>query len=149
EVRPVLDAIGAGVHRVSEIAGRMGRPATSLARPLDRLVGMGLATREVPFGESSSKRALYRITDPFFRLWFRVVAPNRGPLATMSPAARRALLAKHWPGLLDEAWERLCRDSVSQLDDWSTASRWWRGNDPEWDVVAESLDRTRLLLGEV
>jgi len=31
----------------------------------------------------------------------------------------------------------------------STASRWWRGNEPEWDVVAESLDRTKLLIGEV
>lgn len=149
EVRPVLDAIGAGVHRVSEIAGRMGRPATSLARPLDRLMGMGLATREVPFGEPGSKRALYRIADPFFRLWFRVVAPNRGPLATMSSTARRALLAKHWPALLGEAWEQLCRDAVARLGDWSSASRWWRGNDPEWDVVAESLDRTKLLLGEV
>ncbi|HET7504535.1 MAG TPA: ATP-binding protein [Kofleriaceae bacterium] len=149
EVRPVLDAIGAGVHRVSEIAGRMGRPATSLSRPLDRLVGMGLATREVPFGESGSKRALYRIADPFFRLWFRVVAPNRGPLATMSTAARRALLAKHWPGLLGEAWEQLCRDSVPRLGEWSSSSRWWRGNEQEWDVVAESIDRTKLLLGEV
>jgi len=149
EVRPVLDAIGAGAHRVSEIAGRMGRAATSLARPLARLVGMGLATREVPFDESGSKRALYRIADPFFRMWFRVVAPNRGPLATMNSTSRRALLATHWPGLLGQAWEELCRDSVPRLGDWSTASRWWRGNEAEWDVVAESLDRTKLLLGEV
>jgi uncharacterized protein len=149
EVRPVLDAIGAGVHRLSEIAGRIGRPATSLARPLDRLVGMGLATREVPFGEPGSKRALYRMADPFFRLWFRVVAPNRGPLATMSSAARRALLAKHWPGLLGQSWEELCRDAVPRLGDWSTASRWWHGNEAEWDVVAESIDRTKLLVGEV
>jgi hypothetical protein len=149
EVRPVLDAIGAGAHRVSEIAGRMGRPATSLARPLDRLIGMGLATREVPFEESGSKRALYRIADPFFRLWFRVVAPNRGPLAVMKSALRRALLAKHWPGLLGQAWEELCRASVPRLGAWSTASRWWRGNEPAWDVVAESLDRTKLLVGEV
>jgi hypothetical protein len=149
EVRPVLDAIGAGAHRVSEIAGRMGRPATSLARPLDRLIGMGLAAREVPFEESGSKRALYRIADPFFRLWFRVVAPNRGPLATMTSASRRALLAKHWPGLLGQSWEELCRDAVPRLGNWSTASRWWRGNEPEWDVVAESIDRTKLLVGEV
>jgi hypothetical protein len=149
EVRPVLDAIGAGAHRVSEIAGRMGRPASSLARPLDRLVGMGLATREVPFDESGSKRALYRIADPFFRMWFRVVAPNRGPLATMSSASRRALLAKHWPGLLGQSWEELCRDSVPRLGEWSTASRWWRGNEADWDVVAESIDRTKLLVGEV
>jgi len=149
EVRPVLDAIGAGVHRVSEIAGRMGRPATSLARPLDRLLGMGLAMRDVPFEESGSKRALYRIADPFFRMWFRVVAPNRGPLAIMNAASRRALLAKHWPGLLGQSWEELCRDSVPRLGDWSAASRWWRGTEPEWDVIAESTDRTKLLVGEV
>ena len=70
---------------------------------------------EVPFDESGSKRALYRIADPFFRMWFRVVAPNRGPLATMSSASRRALLAKHWPGLLGQSWEELCRDSVPRL----------------------------------
>ena len=110
---------------------------------------MGLAAREVPFDDSGSKRALYRIRDPFFRLWFRVVAPNRGPLATMNAAARRALLAKHWPGLLGQAWEELCRDAVPGLGDWSTASRWWSGHEPAWDVVAESIDRTRLLVGEV
>lgn len=51
--------------------------------------------------------------------------------------------------LVGEAWEQLCRDSVSRLGEWSIASRWWRGNDPEWDVVAESLDRSKPLLGEV
>ena len=148
EVRPVLDAIGAGVHRVSEIAGRMGRPATSVSRPLDRLVQMGLVRREIPFGEVSSRRALYRIADPFFRLWFRVVAPNRGPLAVMTGVARRALLAKHWPGLVASTWEELCRDAVPRLGAWMPAARWWQGNEPEWDVVAESHDRSRLLLGE-
>src|SRR5690606_30187438 len=80
EVRPVLDAIGAGAHRVSEIAGRLGRPPTSLSRPLDRLIELGLAVRDIPFGEPprSSRRSLYRIADPFTRLWFRVVAPHRG-----------------------------------------------------------------------
>src|SRR5262245_52467000 len=42
ELRPVLDAIGAGAHRVSEIAGRLGRPATSLGYALDPLIGMTL-----------------------------------------------------------------------------------------------------------
>jgi AAA+ ATPase superfamily predicted ATPase len=149
EVRPVLDAIGAGVHRVSEIAGRMGRAATSIARPLDRLVQMGLVRRDVPFGEPSSKRALYRIADPFFGMWFRVVAPNRGPLATMSPAGRSALLARHWSHLVAAAWEQLCRDATPRLGDWFPGVRWWHGNAPEWDVVAESIDRRRLLVGEV
>lgn len=160
EVRPVLDAIGSGAHRVSEIAGRLGRPATSMARPLDRLIGLGLVRREVPFGEpeSRSKRSLYRIADPFLRLWFRVVAPNRGRLASGTPAQRRELLDRHWPGLVASAWEELCRMRLGRvrasaplhrLGPFGPASRWWHGDAPEWDLVAESLDGRRLLLGEI
>ena len=159
EVRPLLDAIGAGAHRVSEIAGRIGRPATSMSRPLDRLIGMGLARREIPFGESErkSKRSLYRIDDPFFRLWFRVVAPHRGQLATASKAGRRQLLERHFDTLNAQAWEDLCRihltavrksGSIGKLGPWGPGQRWWKANLPEWDVVASSLDDQRLLLGE-
>jgi AAA+ ATPase superfamily predicted ATPase len=160
ETRPVLDAIGAGAHRVSEIAGRLGRPATSMARPLDRLLGLGLIHRELPFGEDgkSSKRGLYKIGDPFFRLWFRVVAPYRAQLASGTPAARRQILARFWDNLCAQGWEELCRQQVTrlpaerslgQLGPWGPASRWWHGAQPEWDLVSESLDGRRVLLGEV
>jgi AAA+ ATPase superfamily predicted ATPase len=152
ETRPLLDAIGAGAHRVSEIAGRLGRPATSMARPLDRLVGLGLVRRELPFGETEkgSKRALYKIADPFFRLWFRVVAPYRAQLASGTPAARRRLLARFWDSLCAQGWEELCRQQVPHMpEEWGPAARWWHRTQPEWDVVSESLDGERVLLGEV
>jgi hypothetical protein len=160
DVRPVLDAIGSGAHRVSEIAGRVGRPATSMSRPLERLLGLGLARREVPFGdpEKKSRRSLYKIDDPFFRLWFRTVAAHRAQLAAGSRQTRSALLSRFWNGLVAQAWEDICRGGVPRLDSpsalaklgpWGSASRWWKGNEPEWDIVAESIDGKRLLLGEV
>jgi len=159
DVRPVLDAIGAGAHRVSEIAGRVGRPATSMSRPLDRLLGLGLARREVPFGEpeKSSRRSLYKVDDPFFRLWFRTVAPHRAQLASGSRAARAALLSRFWNGLVAQAWEDICRAGIPRLETtalqelgpWGAASRWWKGSAPEWDAVSESVDGRHLLLGEV
>jgi hypothetical protein len=120
---------------------------------------MGLVRREVPFGEDerSSKRSLYRITDPFTRLWFRVVAPHRALLATATRAGRLGLLNKLWAQLLGEGWEELCRLLVPTLDPstslgalgpWGPASRWWRGGDPEWDLVSRSLDGSRILVGE-
>ncbi len=155
ETRPVLDAIGAGVHRVSEIGGRLGRPATSMSRPLDRLVEIGLVRREIPFGESEkkSKRALYKIADPFSRLWFRVVAPHRGVLAASPRQVRRQILDRFWRHLAGQAWEELCRHRLTLLGDvasgpWGPASRWWRGSQPEWDVVSAAVDGKRLLLGE-
>ena len=48
----VLSLIGAGCHRLSEIAGRLQKPATALSGPLRRLVDMGFVRRDVPFGAS-------------------------------------------------------------------------------------------------
>ncbi len=159
ELRPVLDAIGMGASRLSEIAGRMGRQATSLSRPLSRLVEMGLLRREVPFGEEEkkSRRSLYRVEDSFFRLWFRVVAPNQAKLLTSNTEARRALFARHWPGLVSLAWEDLCRrllprievgSPLGDLGPWGPAQRWWRRDLPEWDAVAETACGGMLLFGE-
>jgi AAA+ ATPase superfamily predicted ATPase len=135
EVRPVLDAIGGGSHRVSEIAGRLGRPATSLSRPLERLLELGLAAREVPFGESpkASRRSLYRIADPFTRLWFRVVAPHRAQLVSSARRVRLSVLDRCWNSLAAQAWEELCRHRLPWLSHaelgapgtWQTGDRWW------------------------
>jgi len=153
EVRPILDAIGAGAHRVSEIAGRLGRAATSLSRPLDRLVGMDLVRREVPYGDPprSGKRSIYRIDDPFFRLWFRVVAPHRAALVAGTTASRATVLSRHWDTLAGLAWEDLCRAQLPRfaaLGDFAPPQRWWSGNAPEWDLIADAVDGRSTLVGE-
>jgi len=159
-LRPLLDVIGAGAHRLSEIAARLGQPATSLSRPLARLVELGLVRREQPFGapERSGKRSLYRIADPFVRLWFRTVAPNRSALAAAPADVRRTLFLRVWPALLAQTWEELCRQAVPRLGlrsgsrtataSWGPAGRAWSRDQVEWDVVARSLDGASLLLGE-
>lgn len=156
ELRPLLDAIGTGAHRVSEIAARIGRPATSLSRALDRLRELGLIEREIPFGqtEHETKRTQYRIVDPFLRLWFRVVAPHRTRLACGSKKERLELLRAHWPTLRAEAWQQLCRDQLGvphkrpkAFGAWGPARPFWQGSSAEWDLVSRSLDGKQLLLG--
>ena len=160
-LRPLLDVIGNGAHRVSEIAGRLGKPASSLSRPLASLVEMGFVRRDTPFGTDpkSGKRSLYRIDDPFLRLWFRVVAPRRAALAASPRETRLAYWRRYRTSLEAVAWEELCRGVVpllhrsdtnlGRLGPWEPAQRYWRGNAPELDIVARSVDGKRLLVGEV
>jgi len=151
-LRPILDAIGLGAHRSSEIAGRLQTAATSITRSLQQLQRLGYVRREVPFGvnEKRSKKAVYKLADPFLRLWFRVVASHRGRLQSAAKAGRRQLLSVAWPQLRAEAWEELCRESVPFLRplnrDWCRAGRLW--GDREWDLVSTSLEGDTLLLGE-
>ena len=159
-LRPLLDVIGSGAHRVSEIGARLGRPASSLSRPLSALAEMGLVLREIPFGSDprSGKRSLYKIADPFFRLWFRVVAPHRAALAEAPRETRLAYWRRYRAGLESTAWEELCRMAVpllhindgplADLGPWEPPRRYWHGNDPELDIVAHSVDGTGILIGE-
>ncbi|MGH3872512.1 MAG: AAA family ATPase [Pseudonocardiaceae bacterium] len=70
----VLTAIAAGAARRSEIAGRIGRPATAIAHLLAGLQQVGLVARlEDAFRE---RRGIYRLTDPLIRLHELVIGPN-------------------------------------------------------------------------
>jgi AAA+ ATPase superfamily predicted ATPase len=154
----LLSLIGGGCHRLSEIAGRMGKPAGSLARPLANLIELGYVRRDVPFGEDarSGKRTLYALRDPFLRFHFRFVQPHRSMLELGLLDSAEAALQRDFGAYAAGIWEDLARESVPFLKiagrDWGPASRWWgRGNDGqplELDVVAESLDRKALLIGE-
>ena len=160
-LRPLLDAIGAGGHRISEVAGRLGRPVASLSRPLATLREMNFVRREIPFGSdpASGKRSLYRIDDPFLRLWFRVVAPRRAVLAEAPRDTRLRYWLRYRVSLEAHAWEELCRMAVpalhrcdgplAGLGPWEPAQRYWHGNAPEFDIVARSVDGRRMLVGEV
>ena len=74
----ILSVVGNGSNRLSEIAGKLNKPATQLSRPIDNLIQLGYLKREVPFGESekNSKRGIYRIADPFMNFYFTFLVPN-------------------------------------------------------------------------
>jgi AAA+ ATPase superfamily predicted ATPase len=103
----VLEAIGRGAHRPSEIAGRLGVPQTSLSKLLKALLDAHLVVREIPFGlsERDSKRILYRIADPALRFWYSVYSPHRSRWASYSDREKADLLSDH-SGAVFEDWVR-------------------------------------------
>lgn len=156
----VLELVAGGATRASEIASRIGLPITTLARPLARLLDLGLVAREVPWGESprDTKRSLYRVADPFLRTWFRFVEPHRSRLERGDFELVHRIVAERWPQHLGETWEELVRSTLPVLTiagaKWASADRWWgRGTDGapvELDVVGPSVsDSKRVLAGEV
>lgn len=154
----LLSLVARGCHRLSEIAARVEKPATSLVRPLQRLLDLGLVGRDVPFGSTlrDTKRTLYRVSDPFLQFWFRWVEPSWSLLEARQVERVAAGIRKGFPQHVAGAWEDLARASVARLEafghHWRPASRWWgTGLDRqpmELDVVAERDDGRGLLVGE-
>ena len=154
-LRPILDAIGLGANRLSEVAGRMGKSVTALSRPIERLIELDLIQREIPYGidPENSKKTLYKIKDPFLRFWFKIVASRRSLFSQVSASIRHQWLKEGLPNLFAITWEELCRSAVPILsENWETiyeqAGRFWQGQGPEWDILSQSPDGRHFLIGE-
>ena len=158
----IMSYIGNGANRLSEIASRSNEPATNLSRPLKKLIDLGFIEREVPFGtdEKSSKKSLYRIADPFMSFYYQFVVPDRSFIELERRFPVEQALAAHFPEYVGIQWEKLCRDTVTgNLINgilYGKAHRWWgtvlneerKPEQIEFDVMAESLDKKYLLVGE-
>lgn len=127
----LLEAIGRGAHRPSEIAGRIGVPQTNLSRLQQQLTDASIITRELPWGQSvrTTKRALYRLADPALRFWFSVYSPHRSRWPTYPEEVRRKLIHDHAATVFEDH----CRAQFPG------AQRWWHG-DLEIDLVAPDPD---------
>ena len=133
----LLEAVGRGAERPSEIASRMGTRQTNLSRLLQQLLDGSILTREMPYDESvrSTKRVLYRIQDPATRFWFRVYSPHQSRWAGYAAAQKRQLIHSHAASVFED----FCRARVPE------SRRYWeRGL--EIDLVGPSPDDPETLL---
>lgn len=158
----LMSYIGSGANRLSEIAARCNEPATNLSRPLKKLIDLGYLSKDVPFGvlEKNSKKSLYKIADPFMAFYYQFVVPNRSFIELQRPKPVEQALKAHFAEYVSLQWESLCRDAVTgNLIDgvlYGEAKRWWgavlnedkKPEQLELDVVAESVDKKYLLVGE-
>ncbi len=154
----VIEAIANGERTWQGITRRVGRDGGSLSRAVQWLIGMRLLDRVVPITESNpakSKRAVYRITDPYVAFWHRFVSPMIS--AGMVGLASGERLWEHQvaPRLDDymgPVFEGVCRSFVRRTDRLPFAplrvGEWWDADSRnEIDVVAIGGDG-ELLLGE-
>lgn len=155
----IVNLVGNGNHRITEIANKLEKPTTSLSRPLANLIEMGYLKKELPFGEpeKDSKKGLYWIADPFMNFYMQFIAANRSIIELGLWDVIKKQLDVKLPHLYANVWEELVRNSIPYLrlanTDWSKAYRYWGKPDKkieiEIDVLAESIDKKSLLIAEV
>jgi AAA+ ATPase superfamily predicted ATPase len=154
----ILTIVGNGSNRLSEIATKINKPANQLSRPIENLIQLGYLKREVPFGEhvKNSKKGVYRIADPFMNFYFTFAAPNLSRLELNLTEQVYSIFESKAAYFVSAEWENLCRKCIPMEPvrgiSFDIAYRWWGSNTEnkpmEIDVVAESIDKKYLLVGE-
>jgi AAA+ ATPase superfamily predicted ATPase len=152
----ILAAIASGETKFNRIQQLIGVERGALSSSLRTLLELGWIRRELPFGERSDRRAIYRVADPFLTFWYRFVAPLASSLQFSDPATVYA--AQVAPRLSDymgwSVFEEICGQWLQRnaqqhlgLNVREMARYWSRDGHTEIDLMAE-LDNGTFLFGE-
>ncbi len=154
QINSILSLIASGVNKLSEIAGRLQKPATHISKPLQFLIELDYLKREIPFGENekTAKKSFYRIKDPFIRFNFSFVLPNRSLIELEKEDLIKKKLISSWESYVSETYEDLCRESIPALfikrGNFSRGKRYWT-KDVEIDIVSKEANTNQFIVGKV
>ena len=112
----ILQSLGSGTGRISEIGARLGLPANQLTHYMDLLRDLFLVYREVPVLEKNpakSKKGFYQVADPFLRLWFGTIFPYESFLEFGRVDTVKKRLKPQIDAHISHCFELLCRKYVA------------------------------------
>lgn len=149
----IVRAIAAGGTRVAEISNATQIPTPNLVKMLHRLEALGYVEARAPLSPkgNEAKRSSYRLSDPFFRFWFRFVFPNRSLLERRRVKEVLAIVERDLDSFMGLAFEDCCREWVGHfagdaLPHSEQLGSWWsRDGQTELDIVGASRSRYDLL----
>ncbi len=146
----ILQAIASGRTRANEI---QDFAQVAVERPLKKLLTLGFITRKVPAFDNleTSKRAIYRLADPYFIFWFRFIAQNRDQIAR--GLGERLIDQKILPYLDDHMgpiFEEMARQHARRNFDIERVDAWWSTDGKhEIDLVGLGAHQSLQFVGTV
>ena len=132
----VITAAATGASRMSEISAKVGETTGACSAYIKNLISLGILKRELPYGENSARKAIYRVADNMFRFWYRFVPENMSAIArgAQDPVWRR--IRPLLPAYMGSVFEEICEQYLWKLlaegrspVDFTELGRWW-GSDP-------------------
>ncbi len=152
----ILGAIAAGETQFGRIQQHAGVEKGALSFFLKTLQELGWIRRELPFGDTTDRRALYKTADPFLTFWYRFVVPLSSALQFSDPIIiYKERVEPHLADFMGRyVFEEICTQWLQKyaqdklkLDIKKMGRYWSRNGRTEIDIMAE-LNSGNFLFGE-
>ncbi len=144
----IMRAILEGSTKLGEIANSAKVDVTNMPKYLNRLVKLRMIRKLWPITSPKEKRALYELTDNYFRFWLTYVYPYQEEIED-SPEHHLDFIRQRYPEYVGRTFERFCMLSLRRIypGRFNKVGRWWY-KDREIDIVAMNNKTTELLFCE-
>lgn len=133
----ILSAIANGKNKVQEISDYIHEEKSKVSKYLVVLQTMRIVKKCIPCGESnSSRKGIYRLTDNFFRFWFRYEFTNNVYYEMLGSKTAAGEIMKGISDYMGDAFEGICLEYMVRMATKGKLpfvpykiGKWW-GNNP-------------------
>lgn len=152
----ILQAIGLGRTKFSEIAQAASVPVTALPKYIRTLINLRLVKKEASVTESipeKSKRGFYSLSDAFLRFYFGFVFPNSSLIKSGNYEAVFDKYGEVLTNLVAKTYEDTSSEFIQnamlqeKLPHFEKLGRWWDGSN-EIDLVGLNKRENTILFVE-
>lgn len=155
----VVTAIATGSSKLSEIANKIGEDTSVCAMYIKNLISLGIVKKEMPFGETSTRKTIYSIEDNMFCFWYRFIPENTSAIARGAKDIVYKKIEPFLSGYMGSVFEEICKQYLwRQLLKGETEilftdiGRWWGSNpktkqQEEIDILGTE-DKDTAIFGE-
>lgn len=155
----VVTAIATGSSKLSEIANKIGEDTSVCAMYIKNLISLGIVKKEMPFGETSTRKTIYSIEDNMFCFWYRFIPEYTSAIARGAKDIVYKKIEPFLSGYMGSVFEDICKQYLwRQLLKGETdilftdIGRWWGSNpktkqQEEIDILGTS-DKDTAIFGE-
>jgi len=141
--KAILEAIGSGRGRTSEISDVTQIAVNTLDPYLKVLMRLGIISKITPVTDGKrSKRSRYVISDPLFRFWFTFAEPFKSDLELGRTDRCRAVVQAQLPSFVGKAFEGICTEFLTRQfpGRWPRMGPWWGVRRVEGQRIVEEID---------
>lgn len=155
----IITAIATGASRMSEISNKVGENTNVCSIYMKNLINLGIVQKEIPYGETASRKSVYSIEDNMFRFWYRFVSENNSVIARGAADLVYKRIEPQLSDYMGKVFEEICKQYLWKRllagtlpIEFTSLGRWW-GNDSaeksqaEIDIMGEQ-DKNTALFGE-
>jgi hypothetical protein len=152
----ILKSIAFGNTKIGDIINDTGLERGIVGKYLSVLIDLGFVRREIPITEGKkSRKGLYKISDNFFKFWFRFIYPNLEYIETRQTDKLLRKIKNQLNAHVGETFEEISKEFLMELNktnklplNFTKIGKWWY-KDKEIDIVALDEEKKRITFFEV
>jgi AAA+ ATPase superfamily predicted ATPase len=143
----ILEEMAYGATKTSEIANKVGMETSNISPYLNKLKELELIEKKTPVTAGENSRGIHKVSDDFFRFYFRFIYSNRSELESHKAGKISENVSQKLSSHTSHTFERVCRELTRKTSDCSKVGGWWYKED-EIDIVALNETENTILFGE-